>query len=180
MVLYVAETAHKYKNIGQSVFKGRVCFTLRTRNVWEQTKEEEEASRQIMNFSRSDLIQSGRDAAVSRRGNKQNWEDEEDEVVLQSLRTSEDPHKPEAHILLRVPLCASLRDSAWWYRTIRDGREERITWEIRPRSLRVLTCLWGRVKIPKVIQYSPECTESSKVSSSHNLPGFSCSNVRYS
>lgn len=92
MVPYVAETSHKYKNIGQSVFKGRVCFVLKTRNVWEQTKEEDEASRQIMNFSKSDLIQSGRDAVVSRRGNKQNWEDE---VVSQSLRTSEDPHKPE-------------------------------------------------------------------------------------
>lgn len=120
MVLYVAETAHKYKNIGQSVFKGRVCFTLRTRNVWEQTKRRDEASRQIVDFSRSDFIQSGRDAVVSRRGNKQNWEDE---VVLQSLRTSEDPHKSEAHILLRVPLCTSLRDLVDG--TEQSGKEER-------------------------------------------------------
>lgn len=51
MVTFVAETAHKYKNIGQSVFK-------ETRNVREPTKEEE-ASRQLMNFSKSDLIQRG-------------------------------------------------------------------------------------------------------------------------
>lgn len=61
-----------------------------------------------MNFSKSDLIQSERmlwKADVSKN--------RKDDEVLQSLRTSEDPHRPEGYILPRVPVCTRLRDLSY-------------------------------------------------------------------